>query len=182
MGSGPHPVVVYIHGGPESQFRPSFSSRIQYWVKELGVAVLATNVRGSSGFGKTYVQMDNGYKREDSVKDIGAFLDWISEQSDLDQERVSVFGGSYGGYMVLASMTHYNERLRCAIDVVGISNFVSFLRNTESYRRDLRRGNMEMSGILICAYIWKEYPLIIMPRRSPSPFSLSKAIMTPGYP
>ena len=140
IGSGPHPVVVYIHGGPESQFRPSFSSRIQYWVKELGVAVLATNVRGSSGFGKTYVQLDNGYKREDSVKDIGAFLDWISDQSDLDQERVSVFGGSYGGYMVLASMTHYNERLRCAIDVVGISNFVSFLRNTESYRRDLRRA------------------------------------------
>ena len=87
-GPGPHPLVVYIHGGPESQFRPSFSSLIQYWVKELGVAVLATNVRGSSGFGKTYVQLDNGYKREHSVKDIGAFLDWIVDQSDLDQERI----------------------------------------------------------------------------------------------
>ena len=139
-GPGPHPLVVYIHGGPESQFRPSFSSLFQYWVKELGVAVLATNVRGSSGFGKTYVQLDNGYKREHSVKDIGAFLDWIVDQSDLDQERIAVFGGSYGGYMVLASMAHYNDRLRCGVDVVGISNFVSFLKNTKAYRRDLRRA------------------------------------------
>ena len=138
-GPGPHPVVVYIHGGPESQFRPSFSSWVQYWVKELGAAVLATNVRGSSGFGKTYVQLDNGYRREDSVKDIGVFLDWITDQPDLDQDRVAVFGGSYGGYMVLASMTHFNDRLRCAVDVVGISNFVSFLKNTKAYRRDLRR-------------------------------------------
>ena len=137
---GPHPVVVYIHGGPESQFRPGFSSTFQYWVKELGVAILATNVRGSSGFGKSFVKLDNGFLRENSVKDIGAFLDWIDSRSDLNQEKIAVFGGSYGGYMVLASMTHYNERLRCAVDVVGISNFVTFLKNTKSYRRDLRRA------------------------------------------
>ena len=137
---GPHPVVVYIHGGPESQYRPGFSSNIQYWVKELGIAVLATNVRGSSGFGKSFVKLDNGYLRENSVKDIGAFLDYIDADSNLDSDKIAVFGGSYGGYMVLSSMMHYNDRLRCAVDVVGISNFVTFLKNTKSYRRDLRRA------------------------------------------
>ncbi|HBR86376.1 MAG TPA: peptidase S9, prolyl oligopeptidase [Candidatus Marinimicrobia bacterium] len=137
---GPHPVVVYIHGGPESQFRPGFSSTFQYWVNELGLAILATNVRGSAGYGKTFVQLDNGFKRENSVKDIGAFLDWIESQSDLDADRVAVYGGSYGGYMVLASMTHYNNRLKAGVDNVGISNFVTFLTNTKAYRRDLRRA------------------------------------------
>ncbi len=97
-------------------------------------------MRGSSGYGKTYVKLDNGYKREESVKDIGALLDWIAKQPELDASRVAVYGGSYGGYMVLASMTHYNERIRCAIDVVGISNFVTFLQNTEDYRKDLAQG------------------------------------------
>ena len=97
------------------------------------------NVRGSSGYGKAYLQLDNGYQREDSVKDIGALLDWVARQSELDAERVAVIGGSYGGYMVLASMTHYDDRLRAGIDIVGISNFVTFLENTQDYRRDLRR-------------------------------------------
>ncbi len=136
---GPHPVVIYIHGGPESQYTPYFSSTFQYWIKELGIAVLATNVRGSDGYGKSYLKMDNGFNRENSVKDIGAFLDWIDNQNDLDSDRIAVFGGSYGGYMVLASMTHYNDRISAAVDVVGISNFVTFLTNTKSYRRDLRR-------------------------------------------
>ena len=138
-GEGPHPVVVYIHGGPESQYTPRFSSTFQYWINELGVAVLATNVRGSNGYGKSYLKLDNGFKREDSVKDIEYFLNWIDDQPDLDGERVAVYGGSYGGYMVLAGMTHYNDRIRAAVDVVGISNFVTFLKNTKSYRRDLRR-------------------------------------------
>lgn len=137
--SGKLPVVIAIHGGPESQSLPTFSSFISYLTNELGVAVLSPNVRGSSGYGKTYVKLDNGYKREESVKDIGALLDWIAKQPELDASRVAVYGGSYGGYMVLASMTHYNERIRCAIDVVGISNFVTFLQNTEDYRKDLRR-------------------------------------------
>ena len=138
-GSGPHPVIVYIHGGPEGQYRPSFSSTFQMWVAKLGAAVIAPNVRGSSGYGRDYLTLDNGRLREDSVRDIGALLDWIAAQPDLDASRVAVYGGSYGGYMVLASLVHYGERLRAGVDYVGISNFVTFLENTEDYRRDLRR-------------------------------------------
>jgi dipeptidyl aminopeptidase/acylaminoacyl peptidase len=138
-GEGPHPVLIYIHGGPEAQGRPYFSARFQYMINEMGIAILEPNVRGSAGYGKSYLKLDNGFKREDSVKDIGALLDWIDEQPDLDNTRLNVFGGSYGGYMVLASMTHYNDRLKSGIDVVGISNFVTFLENTQDYRRDLRR-------------------------------------------
>ncbi|MCA8996258.1 MAG: S9 family peptidase [Planctomycetaceae bacterium] len=139
-GEGPFPVVIDIHGGPESQERPSFNSSIQFYVNELGVAVLAPNVRGSNGYGKSYLLLDNGMKREDSVKDIGALLDWIETQPQLDSHRVAVLGGSYGGFMVLSSMTHYNDRLRAGIDIVGISNFVTFLENTQDYRRHLRRA------------------------------------------
>ena len=138
-GPGPHPVVISIHGGPEGQARPAFSSTYQLWLEKLGVAVLVPNVRGSSGYGKTYVKLDNGFKREDSVKDIGALLDWIDTQPELDQDRVAVFGGSYGGYMVLASAVHFSDRLKAAVDIVGISSFVTFLENTQDYRRDLRR-------------------------------------------
>lgn len=136
---GPHPVVIRIHGGPEGQYRPFFNSTYQMWVARLGAAVIAPNVRGSAGYGKSFLKLDNGRLREDSVKDIGALLDWIGEQPDLDASRVAVIGGSYGGYMVLASATHYSPRLAAAIDIVGISNFVTFLKNTQSYRRDLRR-------------------------------------------
>ncbi len=135
----PSPVLIYIHGGPEGQFVPYFLSTFQYYVNEMGIAVIAPNVRGSSGYGKSYLKLDNGYKREDSVRDIGKLLEWIEKQPGLDASRVAVTGGSYGGYMSLASMTHYNDRLRCGIDVVGISNFVTFLKNTREYRRDLRR-------------------------------------------
>ena len=139
-GPGPHPVIVSIHGGPESQSRPWFSSTYQMWLAELGAAVILPNVRGSNGYGKSYLALDNGVKREDSVRDIGALLDWIETQPDLDASRVAVFGGSYGGYMVLASAVHYSDRLKAAVDIVGISNFVTFLENTQDYRRDLRRA------------------------------------------
>ena len=139
-GKGPHPVIIAIHGGPESQSRPSFSSTYQMWLNKLGAAVIRPNVRGSAGYGKHYMSLDNGFKREDSVRDIGALLDWITTQPDLDKNRVAVFGGSYGGYMVLASAVHYSDRLQAAVDVVGISNFVTFLENTQDYRRDLRRA------------------------------------------
>ncbi|HMB70002.1 MAG TPA: alpha/beta fold hydrolase [bacterium] len=138
-GEGPFPVVIRIHGGPESQARMWFSYTSQFEVAEQGCAVIYPNVRGSVGYGKTYVKLDNGALREDSVKDIGALLDWIAEQPDLDQNRVAVTGGSYGGYMVLAALTHYPDRIRCGVDAVGISNFVTFLENTSDYRRDLRR-------------------------------------------
>jgi dipeptidyl aminopeptidase/acylaminoacyl peptidase len=136
----PLPVIVSIHGGPESQYRPGFSSTFQYWTTELGAAVIAPNVRGSSGYGSEYVALDNGFNREDSVRDIGALLDWIAEQPELDASRVVVYGGSYGGYMVLASLMHYNDRLAGGVNIVGISNFVTFLENTSGYRRDLRRA------------------------------------------
>ncbi|MES2639032.1 MAG: prolyl oligopeptidase family serine peptidase [Myxococcota bacterium] len=136
---GPVPVVITIHGGPEGQSSDRFNAQAQYFVNELGIAVVSPNVRGSTGYGKTYVTLDNGKKREDSVKDIGAVLDWIATQPGLDKDRVGVMGGSYGGYMVLASMIHYADRLRCGLDSVGISNFVTFLERTEAYRRDLRR-------------------------------------------
>ena len=137
--TGPRPVIVSIHGGPEAQATVNFNGRFNYLINELGVALLEPNVRGSSGYGKTFLDLDNGVKREDSVKDIGALLNWIATDSRLDAKRVMVQGGSYGGYMVLASLVHYSDRLRGGIDVVGISDFVSFLNNTESYRRDLRR-------------------------------------------
>ena len=138
-GRGPFPVIINIHGGPEGQARPVFRSTIQAWVNELGAAVIRPNVRGSSGYGKSYLKLDNGFKREESVRDIGALLDWIETRPELDSDRVVVYGGSYGGYMVLASMVHYSDRLRAGVDVVGISNFVTFLTNTKEYRRDLRR-------------------------------------------
>jgi dipeptidyl aminopeptidase/acylaminoacyl peptidase len=139
-GKGPFPVIVSIHGGPEGQSFPTFNPGIQFMLRELKVAVLMPNVRGSTGYGKNYLLLDNGLKRKDSVKDIGALLDWIATQPSLDKDRVGVSGGSYGGYMVLASMVDYNNRIRAGIDVVGISNFTTFLTNTESYRRDLRRA------------------------------------------
>ncbi len=137
--AGPRPVIVNIHGGPEGQFQPGYLGATNYLLNELGTAVIFPNVRGSTGYGTAFLNLDNGRKREDSVKDIGALLDWIAARPDLDSKRVMVTGGSYGGYMTLASMTHFNDRFRCAMDVVGISNWITFLEHTEAYRRDLRR-------------------------------------------
>jgi dipeptidyl aminopeptidase/acylaminoacyl peptidase len=137
--SGRHPVVIDIHGGPEGQSRPGYSPFAQYLVNELGYAVIQPNVRGSTGYGRSFTMLDNGRLREDSVRDIGALLVWIAAQPDLDADRVVVMGGSYGGYMVLASLIAYGDRLKGGINVVGISNFVTFLTNTSGYRRDLRR-------------------------------------------
>jgi len=136
---GRRPVLVSIHGGPEAQAKVGFAGRNNHLLQELGIAILQPNVRGSAGYGKTFLALDNGRLREDSVKDIGALLDWIATQPDLDPNRVLVVGGSYGGYMSLAVATHYASRIAGAIDVVGISHFVTFLETTETYRRDLRR-------------------------------------------
>ena len=136
----PAPVLIDIHGGPEGQYQPYFSGTTQYYLNELGLAVIHPNVRGSSGYGKTYLKLDNAEKREDSVRDIGALLDWIAEQPELDSSRVAVSGGSYGGYMVLASLVHHGQRIKAGIDVVGIANFITFLEQTSPYRQDLRRA------------------------------------------
>jgi dipeptidyl aminopeptidase/acylaminoacyl peptidase len=137
--AGPHPVFIDIHGGPESQYTPGYNAFTQFLVRELGFTVIAPNVRGSTGYGTTFMNLDNGEDREDSVRDIGALLVWIGLQKDLDAKKVFVAGGSYGGYMSLASMVHFGDRLRGGIDVVGISSFVTFLESTSAYRRDLRR-------------------------------------------
>ncbi len=137
--TGKRPVIVNIHGGPESQFRPGFLGRTNYYLNELGVAVLHPNIRGSSGYGKTFLKLDNGFLREDSYKDIGALLDWIPTRPELDAGRIMVTGGSYGGHMTFATSTYFPEKIRCALSVVGLSNLKTFLENTEAYRRDLRR-------------------------------------------
>ena len=134
------PVVINIHGGPEGQSQPYFSGTTQFYLNEMGIAVIYPNVRGSSGYGKTYLKLDNAEKREDSVKDIGALLDWIEQQPELDASRVAVSGGSYGGYMVLASLVHFGDRIKAGMDAVGIANFSTFLTNTSPYRQDLRRA------------------------------------------
>jgi dipeptidyl aminopeptidase/acylaminoacyl peptidase len=138
--SGQHPVLISLHGGPESQFRPGFDPWIQYVVNELGFAVVAPNVRGSSGYGKNYLTLDNGMLREDAVKDVGALLVWIGLQGSLDPKRVVVSGGSYGGYLSLATLVNYSDRLRGGVDVSGFGDFVSFLTNTAPYRQNQRRA------------------------------------------
>lgn len=137
--TGKRPVIINIHGGPESQSMASFLGSNNYYTNEMGVALIFPNVRGSSGFGKTFIAKDNGILRENSVKDIGALLDWIAKQPELDKDRIMIMGGSYGGYMTLATAYHYTDRIKCSVDIVGISNFNTFLKNTEEYRRDLRR-------------------------------------------
>src|SRR6185503_18745069 len=139
-GPGPCPVLVYIHGGPESQFRPNFNAFMQYLALELKIAVLAPNVRGSTGYGKAFVELDNGLKRADAVKDIGAALNWIATQRELNAQRVALYGGAYGGYMTYAAMIDYNDKVTLGISAAGISNFTTFLANLSGYRRDLRRA------------------------------------------
>lgn len=138
--SGKRPVIINIHGGPEGQYRPGFIGNLNYFLKESGISIIYPNVRGSTGYGKTFADMDNGIKRMESVKDIGALIDWIVQQPYLDGDRIMVTGGSYGGFMTLAVSYMYSDKIRCSLDLVGISNFNTFLKNTESYRRDLRRA------------------------------------------
>jgi dipeptidyl aminopeptidase/acylaminoacyl peptidase len=137
--TGKRPVIIDIHGGPEDQFQPYFLGDQNYYLNELGVALLFPNIRGSSGFGKTFLTLDNGVLRENAYKDIGALLDWIATQPDLDASRIMVTGASYGGNVALVVAAKYADRIRCVVDIYGPSNFVSFLEHTADYRRDLRR-------------------------------------------
>ncbi len=137
--NGKHPVIIDIHGGPEGQVRPDFLGRDNYFINELGIVMIFPNVRGSTGYGKTFQKLDNGFLREGSYKDINSLLDWIQTQPDLDSGKVMITGGSYGGFMTLAVATNYNDRICCSVDVVGPSNLVTFLEHTSGYRKDLRR-------------------------------------------
>ena len=137
--TGKRPVLVVIHGGPEGQSAPTFLGRYNYLLNELGIVLIYPNVRGSTGYGKSFTLLDNGFQRADTYKDINALFDWIGMQPDLDSERIGVTGGSYGGHMTLAISTFYSDRIRCSVDIVGMSNLVTFLEHTEAYRRDLRR-------------------------------------------
>jgi len=137
---GKRPAVVVWHGGPEGQARPGFAPLYQYLAVELGYAVLLPNVRGSDGYGKAYLAMDDGPKRERALDDIRATLDFLGEQPDVDKDRIAVYGGSYGGYMVLASLAFQPGRIRAGVDIVGISSIPTFLESTQAYRRDLRRA------------------------------------------
>lgn len=138
--AGRRPVLIDVHGGPEAQARPTFDAMRQFLVDELGIVVIEPNVRGSTGYGKRFRDLDNGLRREDAVRDIGALLDWIQAQPSLDPRRVAITGGSYGGYMTLASLARHGARLRAGVSIVGISNFVSFLASTAPYRQALRRA------------------------------------------
>ena len=132
-------MVVNIHGGPEGQSRPRYLGRWNYFLNELGVAIIYPNVRGSSGFGKTFLKLDNGMLRENTYKDIGSLLDWIADRDELDADRIMIRGGSYGGHMTLAIAPRYSDRIACSINRYGLSNLRTFLENTQGYRRDLRR-------------------------------------------
>jgi dipeptidyl aminopeptidase/acylaminoacyl peptidase len=137
--AGKHPVIIDIHGGPEGQVRPDFLGHDNYYINELGIAMIYPNVRGSTGYGKSFQKLDNGILREGSYKDINTLLDWIKTQPDLDAGKVMITGGSYGGFMTLAVATNYNDRICCSVDIVGPSNLVTFLEHTSGYRQDLRR-------------------------------------------
>lgn len=133
----PIPVIVSVHGGPEGQERPGFSALYQYYISR-GYGILATNVRGSTGYGKAFTHLDDVKKREDSVKDLAWAVEWLKTAGEADPKRIAVMGGSYGGYMTLAAITLYPEIWSAAVDTVGIANWESFLKNTSGYRRRQR--------------------------------------------
>jgi dipeptidyl aminopeptidase/acylaminoacyl peptidase len=158
--TGKRPVLVLIHGGPEGQSQPTFLGRNNYLLNELGIALIYPNVRGSMGYGKTFTLLDNGFKRDDTYKDINALFDWIGMQPNLDADRICVTGGSYGGHMTLAVSTFYSDRIKCSVDIVGMSNLVTFLEHTEAYRRDLRRVEYgDERDPKMCEYLEKIAPM-----------------------
>jgi dipeptidyl aminopeptidase/acylaminoacyl peptidase len=131
------PVVIYVHGGPEHQIRAEFNPVIQYLAAN-GFAVAAPNVRGSMGYGRDYVKLDDVRKRMDSVADLKELAKDLVKNRGVDQGRIGIMGRSYGGFMVLAALTHYPDVWAAGVDIVGISHFKSFLENTGSWRRALR--------------------------------------------
>jgi dipeptidyl aminopeptidase/acylaminoacyl peptidase len=137
--AGKRPVVINIHGGPVEQYRPDFGHQDNYFLNELGIALIFPNIRGSRGYGKTFHKLDDGMLRVNAVKDIGALLNWIKSQPYLDADQIMVQGGSYGGYVALCVATNYSERIRGVISDSGPSNLITFMENTAGWRRDLQR-------------------------------------------
>ena len=133
-GASPMPCILYVHGGPASQILPDFDPRFQFFLAQ-GYAILATNVRGSSGYGKTYMALDDIELRMDSVADLKFAVEWLRNSREVDPGRIAIYGRSYGGFMVLAAITRYPDLWAAAVDVVGIANWVSFLENTGPWRR-----------------------------------------------
>jgi dipeptidyl aminopeptidase/acylaminoacyl peptidase len=133
------PVIVSVHGGPEDQEFPGFNAIYQYFLQR-GYSILAPNVRGSTGYGKTYAHLDDVSKREDSARDLAAAVEWLKTKGGADERRIAVMGTSYGGYMTLAAITLYPELWAAAVDTVGFVSFESFLKNTSGYRRKLREA------------------------------------------
>ena len=136
---GKRPVLMIFHGGPEGQSRPGYRGSFHFYLNELGVALVYPNVRGSTGYGRKFLALDDGVKRGDAIKDVGVLLDWVAKSDRLDSRRVAAYGGSYGGFMSLACLVNYADRFRCGVDNVGIANFATFLRDTSDYRRNARR-------------------------------------------
>ena len=136
---GKRPALMIFHGGPEGQSRPGYRGSFHFYLNELGVALVYPNIRGSTGYGRKYLSLDDGVKRGDAIKDVGAILDWVAKSDRLDARRVAAYGGSYGGFMSLACLVNYADRFRCGVDNVGIANFATFLRDTSDYRRSARR-------------------------------------------
>ncbi len=137
---GRRPAVMVFHGGPEGQSRPGFRGGMLYYLDRLGIALIYPNVRGSSGYGRRFLNLDNGVRRGDAVKDVGPVLDWAAGHPRIDPRRIAAYGGSYGGFMCLASMASYPDRFRCGVDVVGVTNMVTMLEQTSDYRRAARRA------------------------------------------
>lgn len=148
QAEGPHSVIVYVHGGPESQSRNDFNPILQYFVRQ-GYAVLVPNVRGSSGYGRAYIHLDDVRKRMDSVADLASAVEWLKDHGNAHPMRIAVMGRSYGGFMVLAAVTHYPDLWAAGVDIVGIANFRTFMENTSPYRRHLREpeyGTIDADG------------------------------------
>lgn len=136
---GKRPSLMIFHGGPEGQSRPGFRGSSHYYLHELGVALIYPNIRGSTGYGRRYLSLDDSTQREDAIKDVAAVLGWVARSVRLDASRVAAYGGSYGGFMSLACLVNYPTQFRCGVDNVGIANFLTFLRDTSDYRRGARR-------------------------------------------
>ena len=137
---GKRPVIIDIHGGPEDQHRPGYSRDDSYFINEMGIVKIYPNVRGSTGYGRTFRALDNGLKRENAVKDIGTLLAWVKTQPDLDHDQIMVQGASYGGYLALSSAIAFSDQIKGVMSECGISNFLTTIQGTREWRKPIQRA------------------------------------------